>query len=123
MNSNGILLEGYNLWFTIEIISFYSYIFSATLFIIERTVLSSLSLCNKKQVQDLYMHDFLNYHAKEATWFAFVHLLWIVTGCLCYFNYYRLKSDDSDSYVQTENGGPDGPLRPIMWILLVVHTL
>ena len=95
MHSNAILLEGYNLWFTIEIISFYSYIFSAILFIVERTMLSSLGLSNKKQVSDLYMYDFLNYHVKEATWFAFVHLLWIVTGCLCYFNYYRLRSDDS----------------------------
>lgn len=55
-------LKGYNLWFTIEIIAFYGYVFSAILYIIENQVRSSMGILNKKYMKDEYEYDFITYH-------------------------------------------------------------
>ena len=54
MKSSVVVLKGYNLWFTIEIISFYGYILSAILYIIENQIKSSLGMLNKVFIRDEY---------------------------------------------------------------------
>ena len=65
-------LIGYNLWFTIEIISFYGYILAAIWFIAEEQILSTFGYLNKLNYADQYMYDFINYRRLEIDWLAFI---------------------------------------------------
>ena len=52
-----------NVWFLIEIMSFYGYIFSAIYYIAENQIRSSLGLNkNIERFQDRFKFDFLQYH-------------------------------------------------------------
>ena len=71
-------LNGINVWFVIEIISFYGYILSAMLFILITQIESALgySAKAKEHMPDRYKYDFLQYHEKDLDWMAFVFILW-----------------------------------------------
>ena len=71
-------LKGINLWFIIEILSFYGYILSAIAFIFENTVKSSLGVLNKKGLKERYQSDFIDFHRKDLDWLAFVTILFNV---------------------------------------------
>ncbi len=74
---------GINTWFIIEILSFYGYIFSAIIFIIEMQIQSSLGNIKKEDVKNKkFKHDFLSYHKKEIDWFAFITILFFVNTLL-----------------------------------------
>ena len=92
MQSDSVVLEGYNLWFTIELISFYAYIGAAILFIFERSLISNLGLINKKTIADCYKYDFINYHEKELNWMAFIFIMFLVNLLICYFSDMRIDS-------------------------------
>ena len=82
MNCKTNKLEGLNLWFIIEILSFYGYIMSAIWFIFESRIKSSLGWSNKQNVKDRYKYDFINYHRKDLDWLAFVTILCMVNIAL-----------------------------------------
>lgn len=53
-------MSGMNVWFIIEILSFYGYILSAMLFIVEHSIKSSLGILVKTEAtKDRYKIDFL----------------------------------------------------------------
>ena len=72
---------GINLWFIIEILSFYGYILSAIAFIFENTIKSSLGLLEREKKEGLanrYESDFIDFHRKDLDWLAFVTILFNV---------------------------------------------
>ena len=80
-------MSGMNVWFIIEILSFYGYILSAMLFIIEHSVKSSMGMKpTTKALEDRYKVDFLNFHRKDCDWYAFVTILTFVNVCLMIMN-------------------------------------
>ena len=62
MQSGAYRLEGYNLWFTIEIITHYSYILTAIYFIFESSIMSNFGYLDKKHISDRYKYDMISYH-------------------------------------------------------------
>ena len=82
------MLEGYNLWFTIEIISFYSYIGAAILFIFESTVTSNLGI--KEKDQHAYKHDFITYYNDELNWMSIIFMMFMCNGSIKYLNWKRI---------------------------------
>ena len=74
MNSVRNRLTGINIWFLIEILSFYGYIFSAIIFIASHSVASSMGIGVKPthDTDPIYRHDFLAYNRKDVDWAAFV---------------------------------------------------
>ena len=80
-------LQGINTWFIIEILSFYGYIISAIIFIIEMSLISSLGFAKKEDVRNKkYKYDFLNYHKKEIDWFALIIINFFVNALLILFD-------------------------------------
>ena len=81
-------LIGLNGWFLIEIISFYGYILSAGVFILERSIKSSLGRIKKDwpSEQFLYQFDFIVYHRKDLNWFAFLTILFLENSCLIFID-------------------------------------
>jgi len=73
MNShNDYKLKGINIWFVIEVLSFYGYILSAVLFVLINGCRSSLGWLNKDNIKDRFKYDFIEYHQKDLHWAAFV---------------------------------------------------
>lgn len=112
MKTHSTVLRGYNLWFTIEIISFYGYIFSAILYIFENQISSSYGRLNKCGINDEYQHDFINYHRMDLDWMAFLTITLLVNFFIMFYNHQRSKRGDYKL---------DGPLHAPMWLLLFVH--
>ena len=77
-------LSGINVWFIIEIVSFYGYILAAILFILENQIKSSLGWLNKEYIRDRYKTDFIVYHRREIDWFAFILILFMANMALIY---------------------------------------
>jgi len=80
-------LSGINVWFIIEILSFYGYILSAMIFIWIKAVESSLDWQNTSHMKmeykrDRYKYDYLAYHEKDINWVAFVFILTYVNVSL-----------------------------------------
>ena len=80
-------LIGMNVWFIIEILSFYGYILSAIFFIWLKSLESSLDWQNRSHMKmeykkDRYKYDFLAYHEKDINWMAFVFILTFVNVSL-----------------------------------------
>jgi len=63
-------LTGINIWFIIEILSFYGYILAAVIFILLNICRSSCGLLKKHP--DRHTIDFIAYHRKDLDWAAFV---------------------------------------------------
>lgn len=120
------------MWFIIEILSFYGYILAAILFILENQISSEIESWNlnpdawwvrlfglnfrmfdKKNITDRYKTDFINYHRQEINWFAFILILVIVNAGLI----------SIESFIVFAESGSAGTLRPVMYQLLVNHTL
>ena len=93
MHSSDKELKGYNLWFTIEILSFYGYLFSAILFIFEYSVSSSLGWIDKKSHMMAYQYDFIEYHRVSLDWFAIIFIVFFV-------NVWLLVSDANIQLIQ-----------------------
>jgi len=73
MNSIKGRLTGINTWFIIEILSFYGYILSAVMYILEYSLKSAAGFPKVKNADDpLHKHDFLVYYRKDLDWAAFV---------------------------------------------------
>ena len=98
-------LSGINVWFIIEILSFYGYILAAILFILENSIQSSLGILDKTNIKDRYKTDFIVYHRREIDWFAFILILCIVNAGLIFI-------EENIVFAET---GDAGPLRPIMY--------
>ena len=62
--------EGVNIWFIIEILSFYGYILAAVFFILINICKSSLGWANFDPKR--YKLDFIVYYRKDLDWAAFV---------------------------------------------------
>ena len=76
-------LKGMNVWFIIEILSFYGYILSAIFFIWLKSLESAMDWKNRSHMKmeykkDRYKYDFLAYHEKDINWTAFVFILTFV---------------------------------------------
>lgn len=144
-------LSGINVWFIIEILSFYGYILAAILFILENQITSSLGWLKKDHIRDRYKTDFIVYHRREIDWFAFILILFMVNMGLIYIEenlvFTRnasnsgaaLEAGIDENLTLTQNAsnsgseqGADsatplpveaGTLRPLMYQLLVNHSL
>ena len=79
-----IKFSGINVWFIIEILSFYGYILAAILFILENQISSSMGWLNKQNLADRYKSDFIVYHRREIDWFAFILILLMVNAGLIF---------------------------------------
>lgn len=112
-----IKLSGINVWFIIEILSFYGYILAAILFIFENSIWSSLGKLNKTNMADRYRSDFIVYHRREIDWFAFLLILFIVNAGLISIEQNIVFKQPGNEELHA------GPLRPLMYQLLVNHTL
>jgi hypothetical protein len=88
-------LNGINLWFIIEILSFYGYILSAVAFILENSIKSSLGMLERKSLQDRYKSDFIAYHRKDLDWLAFVTILFNVNVGLIFIDEYIIFTGDN----------------------------
>jgi hypothetical protein len=85
MNCTERKLSGLNLWFIIEIMSFYGYIFSAMLFIFIKSMSSTICLyslvneCDddhkKPAKNSSFKFDFISFYRKDIDWLAFVFIL------------------------------------------------
>jgi hypothetical protein len=118
MNCKTGRLTGINIWFIIEILSFYGYLLAAVVFIFTNSCRSSLGWLNKKSLQNRYKYDFVQYHKKDLHWAAFVQILFNVNiGLICIDRFIIFK-DVSEEDLQTSF-----PLRNITYQLLVNHLL
>lgn len=109
-------LTGINIWFVIEIFSFYGYILSAIAFILFHSLKSSFSSVKYECFKDRYKYDFLAYHKKDLDWLAFVTILLNVNlGLICI--------DDYILYPPGKREGKHFPLRGIMLQLMCNHLL
>ena len=79
-------LSGINLWFIIEILSFYGYILSAIAFILENSFKSSLGILDKSHIKERYQCDFIAFHRKDLDWLAFVTILFNVNVVLIFID-------------------------------------
>ena len=84
MHSEVKELKGYNLWFTIEILSFYGYLFSAILFIFEYSISSSLGWIDKSKHKMAYQYDFIEYHRVSLDWFALIFIVFFINAWLLF---------------------------------------
>ena len=118
MNSKAFRLEGYNLWFTVEIITHFSYQLTAIYYIFESALLSNFGYLDKVPIADRYQYDFIHYHQQELNWMSFVMIRLSVNGWICYFNFTR------DIRYETDPGKPlHEPLKHSMWMLCVIHII
>ena len=95
MNSTEKKLSGLNLWFIIEILSFYGYILSAMLFMLEHTVKSSFGWINKQSLYNKKAKefDFLAYYKKDCDWYAFITILLTVNSVLMWMDVTVLQTE------------------------------
>ena len=114
-------LKGINLWFIIEILSFYGYILSAIAFIFENTVKSSLGILDKKCLKERYQSDFIDFHRKDLDWLAFVTILFNVNIGLIFIDEFVIFT--GPNRVDADNNLREFPLRKITYQLLVNHLL
>ena len=103
MNSKVKIYQGYNLWFNIEILSFYGYLISAILFIFIHSLESSLGMLDKRALErgphkNAYQYDFIEYHRVEFDWFALVFILLFVNTWLIFFDTTRPSGHEGDHY-------------------------
>jgi len=112
MNSKTGKLSGLNLWFIIEILSFYGYILSAMFFILEHSIKSSLGKLDKTAIGDYYKYDFLAYFRLDCDWYAFITILTMVNIMLMIIESRWLKNEAA---LQGQVYNPNGPLQPLMW--------
>lgn len=126
-NQGDFVFRGYDLWFTIEIVSFYGYILSGSIFIFENQVLSMLGWLNKTAIKDQIEYDFLTYHTKDLDWFAFIIILSGVNITIMYMNSFThiqgMKIDNDGNSVQMTETDLNGPLLHTMYLLLSMHIL
>ena len=108
MNSHAKYFEGYNLWFQIEIVTFYGYQLAAILFILESTIRSNFGLMNKEHISDRYQYDMIHYHLQELHWMSFIVIRILVNALICWYNY---------------EAAVLGPLMYSMYALLAIHIL
>lgn len=88
-------LKGINIWFVIEILSFYGYILSAIVFIFFHGLKSSFTKEKNPSHADMYKYDFLAYHKKDLDWLAFVSILFNVNiGLICIDNYILYDTEE-----------------------------
>ena len=92
MTSQTNKLTGLNLWFIVEILSFYGYISSAIWFIFECQMKSSLGIYDKSNIKDRYKYEFINYHRKDLDWLEFVTILCTVNIALVIMDHTVLSS-------------------------------
>ena len=123
MNSVKGRLTGINTWFIIEILSFYGYILSAVVYIVEHSLKSSAGFPKKQNDSDpLYKHDFIAYNRKDLDWAAFVQILFNVNICLMALDYWIIfKNEIIDSEVPYEEH--PHPLKHVTKLLLFNHLL
>ena len=95
---NDVKMKGINLWFIIEIWSFYGYILSAVTFIIMNISRSSLGWLPVHP--ERHHHDFVTYHRKDLDWAAFVQILFQVNVVLILIDYYVTYDGQSDEYIK-----------------------
>ena len=110
-------MTGINIWFLIEILSFYGYILSAIAFIFFHGLKSSFS--NKKEEchAERYKFDFLAYHRKDLDWLAFVTILFNVNiGLICIDEYILYNTEE-------KRKDKTFPLKAIMLQLMANHLL
>ena len=119
-------LKGINLWFIIEILSFYGYILSAMAFIIENTVKSSLGILDRKCLKERYQTDFIDFHRKDLDWLAFVTILFNVNVVLIFIDEFVIFTGPDrmvEDPVTGEKKLREFPLRNITYQLLINHFL
>ena len=88
MNSKQHKMVGLNMWFIIEIMSFYGYILAGVLYIMMQQIKSTMGWLNKDFVEDRYKFDFLHYYKKDLDWMAFVTILFVVNLGLSLINHF-----------------------------------
>lgn len=123
MNHGEKHLNGYNLWFTIEVLSFYGYIISATLFIAETQLYSQIGL-KKTNSEKAFKYDFIKYYRKDLDWFAFVFILFVVNLVLTLTDQ-AIMAQHSDSIHSKDKRlkVEDGLLKIPMYLCVVMHFL
>ena len=73
MNSRKYKLVGINMWFMIEILSFYGYILSAAVYMLSNSFASSFGWLDKSgRLKERYQYDFIAFHRADLNWAAFV---------------------------------------------------
>jgi hypothetical protein len=112
MNCTEGKLSGLNLWFIIEIMSFYGYILSAMFFILEHSLKSTFGTINKTAIADVYKYDFLSYFRLDCDWYAFITILTTVNLGLMGIEATVIQ-DEEERYNRTYV--KNGPLKPLMW--------
>jgi len=116
-------LTGINTWFIIEILSFYGYILSAVLYILENSLKSSAGFPkNKNSDNPLYKHDFLTYFRKDLDWAAFVQILFNVNVGLMALDYWVIFKSEVIAGDLTYEEHPH-PLKHVTKLLLFNHLL
>jgi hypothetical protein len=105
-------LSGLNLWFIIEILSFYGYILSAAFFIFEHSIKSSFGYLDKTSVSDCYKFDFLAYYRRDCDWYAFITILLTVNLGLLVLDATALV-EERKRYKRPAIA--DSPLQNLMW--------
>jgi len=87
MNSdNSNKMKGLNIWFIIEILSFYGYVISGMWFIAESQIKSSFGWLKKDKMEDRYKYDLIAYHRTEIDWLAFVTIMVTVNLAIMIIN-------------------------------------
>ena len=72
-------MSNMNLWFIIEIMSFYGYILAAMFFLLERSIRSAFGWLKKSgKTEDYYKFDILAYFKLDTDWYAFITILLLV---------------------------------------------
>ena len=110
---SAVKLQGMNIWFIIEILSFYGYISSAMFYVMTHQILSIFG--KAKELEERKNHDFIKYHRKDLDWLAFVWILLTVNIGLILLDSYIL-----DLTYSSQEGKP---LKSLMMQLLVNHLL
>ena len=89
-------LIGINVWFIIEILSFYGYILAAVIYILTNICRSSCGWLKKHP--DRHHFDFIAYHRKDLDWAAFVQILFNVNLCLIMIDKFITYRDEESSH-------------------------
>jgi hypothetical protein len=113
-------MRGLNVWFIIEILSFYGYITSAMWFILESQLRSSFGYLDKSNMKDRHKYDLINYHRAEIDWLAFVIILFTVNIGLMITNHFLRPELLTYEPWQDPN---DSSLKPLMYQCLFNHFL
>ena len=113
-------LNSYALWFTIEIVSFYSYIISTILYIFEHQI---WTLCGKRLYNERKSveYDFIRFFKREIEWYACLFLVMAVNIAISILN---LKRDTTEHKAHSHKGFDGlahGPLGYTMVSLNVIH--